>query len=462
MIGDLLSQSRGIDGRACLSPETERWLSALRSQMPERFTVHADASSRQAARLLGVAAFVRRNQILLGDFPAQRTDLVLRHELVHLAQVELALRAGSIASEAAVEEEAHEISAEPLARPVRCGAHPEGIHAIFWFVAVGVGLYVALRPGVANAPGRRDAVVPDPSPARVVAEALCIFAIPGGAFALGGRLGLGFLGSAALAGATGNVSLRAVGDASSGKLSPPLMYLFDAGTGAIIGFVVPGGIRLIGQAGTQALDRLATYGARNADIALTRVLAERAAQAPLTAAAAQQVLQARGLAGQVSQWWLKRRGLIVLYRGQEIATNRILSPLARDHGVVASEALVARLRSFGMSYDEIAGYTARWHTQPVPPFAAPPGMGGVPLGAVGIPTTRIPGIAAGFGDEGVSYVIRVPSSLGVKPLGWQGLQLENELVILNQVPPGAVVQAIPASRVAPLMVDGNGLLVPGR
>ncbi len=43
----------------------------------------------------------------------------------------------------------------------------------------------------------------------------------------------------------------------------------------------------------------------------------------------------------------------------------------------------------------------------------------------------------------------------------QGLQLENEFVILNQVPPGAIVQAIPASRVAPLMVDANGLLAPG-
>jgi hypothetical protein len=40
-------------------------------------------------------------------------------------------------------------------------------------------------------------------------------------------------------------------------------------------------------------------------------------------------------------------------------------------------------------------------------------------------------------------------------------ELENEFVILNQVPRGAVVQAIPASRVAPLMVDENGLLVPG-
>jgi hypothetical protein len=345
---------------------------------------------------------------------------------------------------------------------VRCGAHPGAIHPIIWFVAIGVGLYVLLRPSPANAPGPNTLTVPPPSPVQLFAEAVCIFAIPGGAFALGGRLGLGFLASSALAGAAGNVSLRAVGDVASGRPSPPLMYLFDATTGAVIGFVVPGGIRLIGQTGTQAFDRLATYGLRKSDIAVTRVLAEKAAETPLTATAAQQILQSRGLAGQVSQWWLNRRGVIVLYRGQEVATTRIFSPLARDQGVAASEALVARLRSFGMSSEEIAGYTARWHTAPVPPFAAPPGMAGLPLGAVGIPTTRIPGIAANFGGEGVIYIIRVPKEVAFKPMGWQGLQLESELVILNEVPPGAVVQAIPASKVAPLMVDANGQLVPGQ
>jgi hypothetical protein len=215
-----------------------------------------------------------------------------------------------------VEHEAHVIGEQSIARPVRWGAHPEVIHPIVWFVAVGIGLYVLLRPGVANAPGPKTATVRSPPPAQIAAEALCIFAIPGGAFSLGGRLGLGFLGSTALAGAAGNVSLRAVGDVAGGRPSPPLMYMFDATTGAVIGFVVPGGIRLIGQAGTQAFDRLATFGLQKSDIALTRVLAEKAAEVPLTATAAQQILQGRGLAGQVSQWWLNRRGVIVLYRGR--------------------------------------------------------------------------------------------------------------------------------------------------
>jgi hypothetical protein len=88
-------------------------------------------------------------------------------------------------------------------------------------------------------------------------------------------------------------------------------------------------------------------------------------------------------------------------------------------------------------------------------------MAEMPMGSVRVSTTRIPGIAGNFGSEGVIYIIRVPKNLAVKPLGWQGLQLESEYVILNQVPPGGVVQSISASRVASLLVDGSGLLVPG-
>jgi hypothetical protein len=461
-IEDLLSQSHGVDGGVGLSRDTQRWLAGLTPQLPKRFWVHDDAASRRAAGLLGARGFVRHNRIFLGPVPAEQREAVLRHELVHLAQVQVALRTGHISSLFSIEQEADAISSLPAARPVRCGASPHLTYAFIWFVAIGVGLYVLLRPGVANAPGPRDRTFRSPSMGQITAEALCLFAVPGGAFALGGRIGLGFLSASAFAGAATNVGLRVVGDVSRGEASSPLMYVFDAGTGAVIGFVVPGGLRLVGQAGTYALDRLATYGLRNADIALAKVLAEQAARTPLTAVEAQQILQSRGLAGQVSQWWLDRRGLILLYRGQEIATGQILSPLARQENIAASEALVARLRSLGMGYEEIAGYTARWHTEPVPPFLAPPGFGGFPLGSVGIPTTRIPGIAANFGEGGVIYIIRVPSNLAIRPLGWQGLLGESEYVILNQVPPGAIVQAIPASRVAPLMVDANGLLVPGQ
>jgi hypothetical protein len=79
------------------------------------------------------------------------------------------------------------------------------------------------------------------------------------------------------------------------------MYLFDATSGAVIGFVVPGGVRLIGRVGTQALDSLTTWGLRNSDIALARLLSEQATLAPLNAQRALEILQGRGVAGQVSQ-----------------------------------------------------------------------------------------------------------------------------------------------------------------
>jgi len=453
--------SPGVDGRSLLSASTQRWLAGLAPRLPRHFTVHDDLWSRRATRTLGVAAFARGDAIFLGEVPRQRLQAVLRHELVHLAQVQLAHKTGHIAAREAIEAEAEEISNLRVARPVEHGASPDECYPIFWFIAIGVGLYVLLRPGVANAPGPGDRTQKSPSAGQIVGEALCIFAVPGGAMALGGRVGLGFLGSAALAGAATNVSLRAVGDAGRGAPSPPLMYLFDGVTGAVLGYIVPGGVRLLGRAGTQALDQLASLGLRRSDIALTGMLADEAAKAPLTAVVAQRILQARGLAGQVSQWWLNRRGLILLYRGQEVATEQILSPLAREQGVAASQELVRRLRAMGMAYEDIAGYTARWHTQPIPPFAAPPGLGGVPIGSVGIPTTRIPGIAANFGEGGIIYVIRVPKTAAIRPLGWQGLLAEDEYVILNQVPAGGIVKAIPVSEVAPLLVDANGLLVPG-
>jgi hypothetical protein len=84
-----------------------------------------------------------------------------------------------------------------------------------------------------------------------------------------------------------------------------------------------------------------------------------------------------------------------------------------------------------------------------------------PLGSVGIPTTRLPGIAANFGEEGVIYVLRVPRDLAITPIGWGGLQLENEFVILNSMPAGSIVKVIPASRIPPLIVDDAGLLMLG-
>jgi hypothetical protein len=459
---DVMSQSRGKPGYRLLSNETRAWMRPLEPQLPEKFWIHHDDSSQRAAEMLGAAAFVQNDRIFVGNLHTHSLQQVLRHELVHLAQVQVALRGGYVATSNTVETEAELISGLSRAVPVQFGADPTQTHPLIWFVAIGVGAYVLLRPGVANAPGPGDPVYPSVSLGQVFGEAICIFVVPGGAMALGGRLGLGFLGKSALAGASANVGLRAVGDIAQGQASSPLMYLYDASTGAVIGFIVPGGVRLIGQVGTQSIDRLATYGLSKSDIAITKILAQQASIAPLNAAQAQQVLMSRGVFGQASQWWLNRRGTILLYRGQDIATQQILSPLARQQGVAASEALVARMRAMGMADNEIAGYTARWHTQPVPPFAAPPGLASQPLGAVGIPTTRLPGIAAQFGDDGVIYMIRVPKDAAISPNGWQGLQLESEYVILNQIPHGSIIKTIPAGRIAPLTVNEQGLLAPGR
>ncbi len=457
----LLSQSRGLNGRAHLSRETRQWLGGLEPLLPPRFRVHEDGPAREATRLLGVGGFVHRDRIVLGDTGSRR-EAILRHELAHLAQVELALRTGTFSPSATVEQEADAISRLPVAPAIRHGADPDALHPFVWFIAAGAGLYVLLRPGVANAPGPGDTVQPSPSAGQILGEAICLFAIPGGAMRLGGRLGLGFLGSSALAGAGADTGLRAVSDLARGEASPPLMYLFDAGTGAVLGFVIPGGFRLVGRAGTFAFDRLATYGMSRSDIGLTRLIAERAAEMPVTATELQSFLQSRGLAGQVSQWWLNRRGLIVLYRGQSSATPQILSPAAREQGVAGSEALLARIRSFGETDDAIAAHMARYNAEPLRQ-GPPAGLVGVPVGAVGIPTTSIPGIAAGpsfGGRSGVIYIIHTPRISATRALGWAPLGIENEYMILHQIPRGSILQAIPSNRVTPLSVDELGRLIP--
>jgi hypothetical protein len=171
------------------------------------------------------------------------------------------------------------------------------------------------------------------------------------------------------------------------------------------------------------------------------------------------------MSGRISRWWLNRRNLILLYRGQDKFTSRIISPLMRAEGGAASEQLVAYLRREGISDPEIASYTARYHHRPVvgftPPGTIPPEFG---PGAAGIPATTIQAIAAGFGRNGVVYVIRVPKTLPIRPerVFAPIYAAEDEYIFLNEVPPGSIIRAIPADRIPPLKVDdAAGLLVPG-
>ena len=161
-----------------------------------------------------------------------------------------------------------------------------------------------------------------------------------------------------------------------------------------------------------------------------------------------------GLLTRIASRWLSHRGVVLLYRGQREATSRILSPLAR-HDPAASAALVERMRSAGLADAEIAGYAARWHEHPVPPVAAPPGMANIPLGAVGIATTRMVGLAAHFAAGGVVYVLRMPSALAITlpPLGLPSLELEAEHIVLDEVPSEAVVQTQPAGGLPSILVN---------
>lgn len=456
---DAADKSIGIDGWSFLSPHTRTWLGGLSRQLPKGFTVHLDEFADMATRLAHAAGFVLGTKIFLTRSPTHDPELLLRHELVHLAQVEASRNGARIAHPSWTEREAHWISRLKVGREIQHGASPSIPHRLAWFIPVGIGLYILMRPGVANAPGPRDRLIKSPSLPQITGEALAIFIVPGGALKLGGRLGFGFLGKSALAGAATNVSLRASQDIGRGSVSAPSLYFFDAGSGAILGYVVPGGIRLIGQAGTRSLDSLAAYGLSNSDLAVARLLHQAA---PVNADAARRILMQRGMAGKISRWWLDHRGQIVLYRGQNAPTEAILSPMARTSGVTASENMVARMRVQGFSDSEIAGFTARYHDSVMPHFLAPKDLANLRPGSVGIPTTRIPSIASGFADDGVIYVIRVPKSMAHVPHGWQGLAAESEHVIFNQIPNGSIISVIPAKSVGPLKVDQFGQLILSR
>lgn len=168
----------------------------------------------------------------------------------------------------------------------------------------------------------------------------------------------------------------------------------------------------------------------------------------------------RGLLARLSSRWLSRRGFMMLYRGQQQATHLILSPLARRDPATA-EALLGRLRGAGLSDNAIAGYAARWHDHPVPPIAAPPGLAGEPLGAIGVTTSRIVGIAAHFAAGGVVYVLRVPATLALRPLGWPCLEMEAEYVMLDTVAIEGTARTLSATSLPSLKVNERDQMVLG-
>ena len=460
----LFNQSAGLPLRRFLEDgHVHESVRSLLGSQTNAVTVHWDRAARLAAALAGAHACCCGNRVYLG--PAVGTAVgprlseALHHELAHLAQMQVASNTGVNAPRAVLEAEAHGVAeGRPWGVPVLHGADPQEIYTLWWLIPLAAALYVMLRPNVANAPAPGEKTYKSVSEAQVAGEAFALFAVPEATFLTAGRLGLGFYGGMALAGASTTVSLRAVNDVSKGQFSGVQAYVFDGATGALIGVVVPGGIRLIGSGATRSLDWLATQGMRQSDFAITRTLAQRAANSPITQSEIADLFSKRGLTGKAAEWWLERRGTMILYRGQAMPTARILSPLARESGLEASQRFVAEMRAAGLTDEEIAGYTARWHTTPVPPKLAPPGMGGQALGAAGIPTTRLPGLAADFGESGVVYIIRLPKGGAIQVPQW-GLSVENEFVILNEIPPGSVVGKVRATSLPALEADEQGRLI---
>lgn len=462
-----ISESAGIPLREDESSKLIRSILAeIRASGNCSVRIHDDPASHAAARVLGVDAFCLDSDIYLGSSAgaAQGRDRVIAHELVHVLQARIARSGGTVSRIADVEQEADAV-AQGFLSPgrVRCGADPHQLYALWWLVPLGAAAYALLRPNNANAPTLQTRELqPSVSSGQIAGEAFALFMVPGGAMKLAAGLRLGFLPTGALVGGSTTVSLRAVEDLSYGEFSGGQVYVFDAALGSVVGMVIPGGVRLIGRAGTQSLDWLATQGLSRAEIRFASTLHQRAAVKPLAMAEVDAILtRAQGWIQRSSMWWVNRRGEIILYRGQREMTSRILSPMAREKGLAASRAIEERLRAAGVTSEEIALLTAQCHNAPVPPCWAPPGMAWELHGSAGIPTTRLPGVAAGFGGDSVVYVIRLPKTAAIKVPKW-GLSVENEWIVLHEIPQDAIVRVIPASRIPPLMADDFGQLVPGR
>jgi hypothetical protein len=458
----LMAQSKAIPARE-LPADVQQMIGRARGLGVAQVCIHDDMFSNELSRRLGVRACCYGKHIYLGtsinSLNHEALLQVLKHEFVHIVQVQRGLATGRYAYTSVLEREADtlDILRDPYFE-VRYGAAADRFYHLWWFIPLAVAAYLTLKPNVANAPGPKDKTY-TLSTTEVAGELFALIVVPAGAYSIAGRLGWGFYSASALAGASSTMSLRGVSDLERGQFSGVQVYVFDGITGAAVGVIVPGGIRWFGKAGTQTLDWLATQGMRRSDIALGKIMQSRiASTGPMSAEVLEKMLQSRNLMGQASEWWLNRRGQILLYRGQQQLTQTILSPLARDEGLLASESLVARMKGLGIKDSEIAQYTAQWYTQRVPKSFTLPELANEPLGAVGIPTTRLTGIAAGFEDSAVVYIIRAPKGVAIKVPQW-GLAVENEWVILNRIPQEYIVDIIPASKLPALGVDSYGRLV---
>jgi Domain of unknown function (DUF4157) len=211
--------------------------------------VHDSPTTHRAAARLGVHAYTFRGAIALGagldDRDGPGREQVLAHELTHAQQMRVN---GAPAS-------ADEAEAAVLAGRAGVRADPEQPHGLFWLIPVAVGAYILLRPNVANAPSPEDVregrTKPSVSGLQVAGEAVALFAVPGGVASGLARAGYGVIAAMAVGGAASSVAFRGVQDVGAGEFSGPQAYIVDAATGAVIGVVIGGTVRIFG--GPQAL-----------------------------------------------------------------------------------------------------------------------------------------------------------------------------------------------------------------
>lgn len=510
----------------------------------ESVQIHEEDTAQRASAMLGAHAFTIGRDIYLGAGLGQggrpSRQHVLSHEMVHAAQAMRGrYRRGARASDAALERQAQMWSFQcPRSSTDLLAGDPEEIYG-FWPVvlALAAGAYVLLRPNVANAPGPEDETLPSVSPLQVAGEACALFLIPELVAARVIAAGGGLLLAGSAAGSVSLVSFRSVQDVGRGELSGlgeygadaalggmlgvwaygplrafttgatgPRLYLTFAGSGAGMGITMrahgdyrqgqlssPGDYLLWGGGGAllalggagvvRGLDVATMHGLARSDIALSQRIV---AGEPLSA---EQILALQhtrpDLVGRASAAYTSARGIAQLYRGNTEAAAEIMSAYARTHGQEAADQMLARWMAEGLTREDLASMTAMFNDQPVQAFALPPEyqhLVGEPLGAIGTPATRLPGVAADFARTGggtiaegtaiqpTLYVIRVPHSaatpVGAGGYGQQSL-VEMEQVLFQRLPPGSVVNyGAPPANLPSLRAEfvdevGWTLIVPG-
>ncbi|MBZ0314894.1 MAG: DUF4157 domain-containing protein [Anaerolineae bacterium] len=200
--------------------------------------VYDNAASHRAAYQLGAYAYSWRGDIFLGaGLTGTARSAVIQHELTHARQ---AHNRGPAASPIALEQEAL-TSRDGSAR---LAADPDAVQGLWWIIPLAAGLYVLLRPNVANAPtSAATPTYPSVSGLQVGAEALALFAVPAGISGALARAGYGVIAAGALSGAGSAVAFRGVQDVGAGQFSGVQAYVIDATTGAVIGAVIGGVFR---------------------------------------------------------------------------------------------------------------------------------------------------------------------------------------------------------------------------